>query len=330
MGDSNLRGDGRTLSGGNPAEKGDRPEQNSPAWKGCRSAHGPAAEAGAAAGGLLPPGRTFPQIEPGSMRELADQLDQEIAAAAMEAALSLYDFSTKTELEINGFDPLYPASMIKTLLLLAALHGLEEGRLSLQELHYLCEQDRYAGGTRVAGSGILQYAENGSAYTFQELLSLMVSFSDNIATNIVYDRVGAPAVAETARKLGLRQTAFTRKMYEMESPLPSNVSTVHDLTRLLVALEERQFVGDSFSEMGIRMMLETIDKGRIGRYLDGGAIKVANKVGTVTGIVGDMALIYLPARPPLALTVAVKNPPDQEEAARLIGRLARIAVEYFT
>ena len=328
MGGSNLARDGRTISGGNPAEQGDRPKQNSPAWKGRCSANGPA-ENGATAGGSPPPGSTFPQIEPGSMRELADQLDQEIAAAAMDVALSLYDFSTKSELEINGFEPLYPASMIKTLLLLAALHGLEKGRLSLQEQFYLREDDRYAGNTRVTGSGILQYAENGSVYTFKELLSLMISLSDNIATNMVYDRVGPSAVAETIRKLGLQQTAFTRKMYEMESPLPSNVSTVHDLTRLLVALEERQFVGDSFSKMGINMMLETIDKERIGRYLDGTAVKVANKVGTVTGIVGDMALIYLPARPPLALTVAVKNPPGQEEAARLIGRLARIVVEHF-
>ena len=75
------------------------------------------------------------------------------------------------------------------------------------------------------------------------------------------------------------------------------------------------------------MMVETTDKARIGRYLAEGDLIVANKVDTVTGIIGDMALIYFPHRPPLALSVAVKNPADPEEAARLIGLLSRLAVK---
>ena len=51
---------------------------------------------------------------------------------------------------------------------------------------------------------------------------------------------------------------------------------------------------------------------------------VANKVGTVSGVLGDMALIYFPERPPLALTIVVENPSDLEEAATLIGELASL------
>jgi beta-lactamase class A len=267
--------------------------------------------------------------DPAGLRELREKLDREIRASAMEVNLDLYDFATDSELEINGHKPLYPASMIKTLLLLTALELAEEGPLSLQELHYLSDQDRYAGTTPVTGSGVLQFAETGSVFTLEELLRLMVSISDNMATNILFDRVGAGALERMARKLDLEQTAFTRKMYELESPFPSNISTAGDLTAMLVALEKGHIVGKELRELGIRMMIETTDKERIGRYLDDDEVIVANKVGTVTGIIGDMSLIYFSDRPPVALTAAVKNPGQQEEAVRLIGRLAKLVVDHF-
>lgn len=273
--------------------------------------------------------RDDPVRDPAGLRELKDKLDQEIRSSQMEVSLGLYDFATESKLEINGQKPLYPASMIKTLLLLTALDRVERGHLSLQELHYLSDQDRYAGNTPVTGSGVLQYAETGSAFTLEELLNLMVSISDNIATNIIFDRVGAGTVERMAQKLGLEHTSFTRKMYELESPLPSNVSTAGDLTLMLVALEEGRVAGKELSKLGIRMMIETTDKERIGRYLGIDDVVVANKVGTVTGIIGDMSLIYFSDRPPVALTAAVKNPQEQEDALRLIGRLAKLVVEHF-
>jgi beta-lactamase class A len=273
--------------------------------------------------------RDDPVRDPAGLRELKEKLEREIRASSMEVSLGLYDFATGSELEINGHKPLYPASMIKTLLLLTALELVERGKFSLQEIHHLSDEDRYAGNTSVTGSGVLQYAENGSLYTIEELLHLMVSVSDNMATNIMFDRVGIGAMEQMARKLGLTQTAFTRKMYELDSPLPSNVSTAGDLTAMLVALEKREAVGKELSELGIRMMMETTDKERIGRYLGDDDVVVANKVGTVTGIIGDMSLLYFPDRPPVALTAAVKNPQEQEDAIRLIGRLAKLVVEHF-
>ena len=53
---------------------------------------------------------------------------------------------------------------------------------------------------------------------------------------------------------------------------------------------------------------------------------VANKTGTVTGMIGDMALLYYPDRPPVAVTIIIENPPSKEEAAREIGRLSSIIV----
>ena len=270
------------------------------------------------------------QREPASEGEhaiftaLESDLRIQIASSGLQTSLCLYDYAADEWIQLEAHRPLYPASMIKTLLLLTALEQAEKGNLLLEESYELRESDKYAGGTRVAGTGILQYARAGSCYSYEELLALMIGLSDNVATNIVYDRIGAEKCAATVQRLGLRISAFSRKMYDLESDLPSNVSTAYELTVMLLALQNREAAGEALTRKGIEMMAATVDKGRIGRFA--GAV-VANKVGTVSGIVGDMALLFFPERPPLALTVVVENPPDREEAAAFIGKLARVIVE---
>lgn len=262
---------------------------------------------------------------PAVLPALHEQLVQRIRKSEYTVNLSLYDFATGGQIKINAHEPLYPASMIKTLLLLAALEQEDRGCLSLQETHVLTESDKYAGTTRVAGAGILQYVPAGSSYTLEELLALMVGLSDNVAANILFDRIGPPRIKAMARCLGLEHTSFTRKFFDLESPGPTNTATAFDLNRMLVALENSEIASDKLSEKGINMMLATDDK-RIGRFIRGQA-EVANKVGTDSSVIGDMALVYFPARPPLALTIAVADPPDQDEAIVFIGELSALIVE---
>jgi beta-lactamase class A len=267
-----------------------------------------------------------PMDLPPALLELYEKLYWKIRFSSLDISLCLRDFETGAELEIQGHKPIYPASMIKTLLLLATLKQVETGRLSFQDTHTLSDQDKYAGETPVTGTGTLQFAEPGTVISLDELLSLMITISDNVAANILYDLVGPDNVNARAGELGLQSTAFTRKMYEVDSPLPSNVSTVCDLTKMLVALEQRKVVGNELSEKGIDLMKQTDDKGRIGRYI-GDEVILANKVGTVPGIIGDMALLYFPNRPPLALTIAVLDPGELGEAARVIGSLTELIVD---
>ncbi len=255
-------------------------------------------------------------------------LEQEIEASPLAIRLSLYDFASGEWIGAEENRPVYPASMIKTLYLLAALEQVDRGALTLQETYRLEEGDKYAGNTPVTGSGLLQFVPAGNLYTLEELLSLMVSISDNVAANRVLDIVGPEQVAGLARRMGLVQTRATRKMYDLDSPLPSNRSTARELTGMLIALQGRQVCNEALTRAAIEMMEQTDDKGRIGLELAGSRIRVANKVGTVSEMIGDMALLYFPDRPPLALTLIIENPPSAREAADEIGRLAAIAVNH--
>jgi beta-lactamase class A len=251
-------------------------------------------------------------------------------------SLCLYDFSTGLWVEVNARKKIYPASLIKVLYLLTALKRLEQGHLSLDDRHVLTEQDKYAGNTRVAGTGILQFAKAGSSYTVEELLNLMISESDNVAANIILDLLGPQAITAMAAQLGLENTGGTRKMYDLESTQPANSSTARELTQMLVALENNLVCGQALKEFAVSMLLQTKNKSRIGRYLARSGIRAANKAGTVDRMVGDMALLYFPNRPPAALTVLVEIPAirpvfvkklNHLAAEKIIGRLARAAVK---
>lgn len=261
-----------------------------------------------------------------ALSSLRPRLIEQAKRSPLDLSFSLYDFAADDWIELQPQKPVYPASLIKMLFLLTALEQIERGVLSLDDSYLLTEEDKYAGAVRVEGSGILQYAENGNIYSVEELLFLMISISDNIASNIIFDLVGAAAATDLAARLSLAGTRVSRKMYELNSPQPSNVSTARDLTMMLIALEKKELCREELKEKGIAMMIHTDNKRRIGRHLKGGQLIIANKIGTVSHMVGDMALIYFPKRPPVALTMIAQAPPDEETAAREIGRLASAAV----
>lgn len=262
---------------------------------------------------------------PAILTALHEQLRQRIEERSLPVKLSLYDFATGGQIKIGAHEAFVPASMIKTLLLLTVLEQATRGDLSLQETHPLTESDKYVEGDRIDGTGTLQFAAAGGVYTLEELLSLMVSLSDNVATNILFDRVGPEQIAGTAGQLELRRTAFTRKMYDHRSSASLNRATAFELTRMLVALENREFLSADCRAKGVEMMLETADL-RIGRYT-GPNIGVANKVGTDSGLIGDMALLYFPARPPVALTIAVVGAAEDSAAVDFIGELGALVAE---
>ena len=274
-------------------------------------------------------GNSGPQSreETTALERLQRTLQEQAAAGRAEISLSLFDFGSGEWIGFNADRPVYPASLIKSLILLTALEQVHRGNLSLEDTYLLTAADKYAGDTPVTGSGTLQFAPEGNIYTVEELLALMVGLSDNIASNIVLDLVGPAAVDAMAVRLGLDNTRATRKMYDLGSSLPANVSTARDLAVILVALEKGNICGERLSRIGIAMMLHTDNKQRIARYIKPRQAKVANKIGTVSGLIGDMALLYFPHRPPVALSILVKNPPDEREAEKEIGRIAATVVQ---
>lgn len=244
---------------------------------------------------------------------------------------SLYDFETGETFGYYERVSVFPASLIKTLYLVAYLEQAELGKQSLDTVHRLKEGDFYARGTPVKGMGFLQTQPPGIEYSHEELLILMTAQSDNIATNILVNALGMKLINDKAAQYGMKSTRVSRLMFEHKTEAANNRSTVADLTALLVALEKRKIVSGDFYDLAITGM-KNAHKHRIGKYPPPG-VTVANKIANTDALVGDMALIYFPDRKPIALTILIQSQGAHKINARkndeLIAEFSQHLMNYY-
>lgn len=237
---------------------------------------------------------------------------------------SVYDFARGERISYNGHINIHPASVKKTMYMLMFLEQVKLGQRSLDEVYVLREEDKYGSpGSKVDGSGILQFEEAGSRFTWGELMGLMISISDNVATNLFIESLGKDNINSRIKEYGLRDTFIVRKIREM---IPGdNHSNADDMTQVLIALESREFIDGSLYEFAIDIMKKTINKERIGRCVPPDVV-VANKTGTLNSVVGDSALIFFPHRKPIAMTIFIVGnnhaKVDQDIAELCLGTLA--------
>lgn len=109
-------------------------------------------------------------------------------------------------LAIEPQAPFYPASMIKTPLAAAVLALVEEGELHLDGRHEVTEANMTANDKPSP-------LQPGYRARLEELIDFMITRSDNVATNVLYDVAGRErATALVGQRFGLTQTAFHRKL----------------------------------------------------------------------------------------------------------------------
>src|SRR6476646_11779117 len=123
------------------------------------------------------------------------------------------------------------ASTIKLALVYELFKQADEGKIRLDETMRL---DR---SKAVGGTGVL--VELGTpTLSIQDYATLMVTLSDNTATNVLIDRLGMDNVEKRMQALGLGGTKLRRHMMDTAAARrgDENVSTPDELVRLLQAM----------------------------------------------------------------------------------------------
>ncbi|HEV7179420.1 MAG TPA: serine hydrolase [Candidatus Baltobacteraceae bacterium] len=112
--------------------------------------------------------------------------------------------NSETTLDPNR--DIYPASMIKTPLVAAALADVADGRLKLS--------DRFeVSSANMTFNDAPSPLHTGAWARLDEICELAISRSDNVATNMLFDAVGRERATRIVNeRFGLRATAFHRKL----------------------------------------------------------------------------------------------------------------------
>jgi beta-lactamase class A len=138
----------------------------------------------------------------------ADRLRQAAVTAGLgpfAAILRRLD-APGSEAAVDPGAAFYPASMIKTPLAAAVLGLVGDGMLDPQARHCVTPAN-------MTVNDLPSPLEPGYEATLDELIELMVTRSDNVATNMLYDVAGRDRATHIVQqRIGLTATAFHRKL----------------------------------------------------------------------------------------------------------------------
>ena len=209
-----------------------------------------------------------------------------------------------TNLQTNetiGFlaDEIFPtASVIKLPVLLTLMQQVENGEYSLDDPLMLRRADH------VAGSGLLQHLSPGLTMPIRDWAFLMMSISDNLATNVLIDHVGLDEVNEWLDEHDYPDIRLHRKinfnLLKTDQKL-LGTSTPAALTRMITAVYQHTHVSPAACTEMMRMM-NKVGADRVGRYLpfepygsdvpDSEILRLAGKTGSLAGMRAQTAVIY--------------------------------------
>jgi beta-lactamase class A len=253
----------------------------------------------------------------GAIRGIVHETDAVIGVA-------IVDLTDQRSFYLNA-DAIYPtASTIKIAVLAELYRQNERGSgAKLADLYTVNAKDG------VGTEGILQSMSAGvSRITNHDLALLMVSLSDNSATNVLIDRVGMDNVNNWLAQLGLERTRLRRHMLDVKAAEEGreNTSTPRELITMLQALHAGRVFNKKTTEDFFKM-LSTQKSSYIPRLLPADLV-IANKPGSLDAVRNDAGIVFVPGRP-FAIAVMTTFSNDDIAAEQCIARIAKVAWSYF-
>jgi beta-lactamase class A len=205
------------------------------------------------------------------------------------------------------------ASTIKLAIVYELFAQAREAKIRLEESITL---DR---AKAVGGSGVL-FEMGTPTLSIRDYATLMVTLSDNTATNVLIDRLGMENITRRMQSLDLPGTKLRRHMMDTAAARrgDENVSTPDELVRLLQILAK--------DDEAIAL-LKKPKESRLRKGLPDD-VATADKPGELDGVRVDAGIVYAKNRPYIfcVMTTYLKS---DAEGERAIEDMSRATYEYF-
>ena len=268
-----------------------------------------------------------------------DTLSGEIGAIAAEAkgkvavACALPGSGLRCDLEAHAHPPMQ--SVFKLPLAMAALHAVEQGKLTLDQPVRFLPGDRIL--PHVYSPLQEKYPQGGVDVPLRELLRLTVTLSDNVAADILLRVLDGPQVVD-AYVAGLGVTGF--HLEDGEDVLHREVNAQYrnwfepaGAVELLRRIADRPPFSAEHTELLLGWMTSGTNTTRLSADLPAGT-PVAHKSGTsdvdhgLAHATNDIGLITLPDGRRLAVAVFIKDSTAEAVVREsVIARIGRAVYE---
>jgi beta-lactamase class A len=206
--------------------------------------------------------------------------------------VAILDLATGQKYLLHADEVMPTASSIKIAILAELYRQAQQGKVKLTDFYTLEQADL------VGGSGISSVLTPGmTRLTLGDVAGLMISVSDNSATNVIIDRLGMENVNALVDSLGLTHTRLRRKMMDLKAAAEGreNVATPREMMLLLENLYRGKVLNQQMTENFFHL-LSVHKESYIPRNLPED-LKVANKPGELEGVRNDSGIVFAGKRP---------------------------------
>ncbi len=221
------------------------------------------------------------------VRNVLEETRQEIEGYNGIAGLYVRDLEGDFGYGVRPEEQFFTASVIKVPVMVAVYRKVDEGKLSFSQEVEIKDEDW------AAGAGWLQWEKAGTRQTVGDLLLLMMTQSDNVATNALVRTVGgAGHVNEVARSMGAEDTLLYQKVSSERGAVPAldNRSTPRDMATMMQKIAE----GEAASEKSCGYMIDLMHENRLDWWLDAGlpdGVDAANKAGWLYRVYDEVGIV---------------------------------------
>ncbi|MEH2436691.1 MAG: serine hydrolase [Nostoc sp.] len=233
----------------------------------------------------------------------------------------LVDLDTGNYVDINGSTSFPAASTIKVPILIAFFQDVDAGKIRLDEMLTM-QQDMIAGG-----SGNLQYKPAGTQYAALEVVTKMITISDNTATNMLIARLGGmDALNQRFRDWGLTTTTIRNQLPDLQG---TNTTSPKELGNLMAIVSQGNLVSMPSRDLMLDILRRTQRDTLLPSGLGTGA-RAYHKTGDISTMLADAGLIVVPTGKRYIASVMVQRPNNDPRAEKLISSISGAAYQEFS
>lgn len=282
----------------------------------------------------LAPGAGAAQTR-GPLEGAKSEVEKLIAASGAEqVGVAVYDPETKQTLFVNERASFHAASTMKLPVMMEVFRRADRKRIPINEpveiknqFFSIIDGSEYR-LNRDDDSDQEIYGQIGQTAPVFNLVDRMITWSSNLATNLLIEKVKAENVTGLMRELGANDTQVLRGVEDPKAfqAGKNNTTTAYDLMLLLRLIAENKFINRRVCEK----MVEILSSQRFNDGIPAGlptATRVAHKTGAITKHNHDAAIVYAPGRKPYVIVVLTKGVAEQKRSAKLIADISRVVYQ---
>lgn len=192
------------------------------------------------------------------------------------------------------------ASVMKLPLYLLIMQHAIKGKLKMEDRITVTKSDK------VPICGALTLFTDDVETDVRTLCRLMISLSDNTATNRLIDLIGIPAIQEGFQTMGLEKTVIRRKLFDRAASRAGIQNTIcpREIGELLEKLYRQEILSPAFCKEAIdTLLLQQVDHKLNGKIC--GEVNIAHKTGEDDQLSNDVGIVY--ARQPFIICFSGHN-----------------------